>query len=487
VQWTTTTGGTVRIELTRDGGNAWETVVLNTPNDGSEPIAITGPPSNDCRIRVSSWQDPDLSDVSDASFAIFCAPATTPILPGQTVSSLLGAQDCQVPQRPAAKSRLHTFFLSASGLVSVDLTSQAFEPYLVLYGPTGVIIAEHDGEAGAARLDSIELPAGGPFTIVVSSVADGLGAYTLALSSFDVDLLAPIGGETWKFGERRFITWKSGAPTVPATITLFRAGVSGPAEVLFGGTANDGLEAWRVVPPAAGLAVLRVCIPFGSPGTTVCDESEPFTLQPCAGAEQRACYDGPPETVGIGACATGTQACGSNGIFGDCVGAVLPQTETCGDGIDQDCNGTEIGCPPCPDDGLCNDGDPCTMDACVAGECRSDRPTVQELIDCRKQALRSAVAAIDTVCTSANAVSNATRKRLTRKVLRLERLLTQARNVERVQKCIKLVSKARQKSVKLAATVDRAALCPAARAMLAPRVTDIGMAIVSASSCTPRP
>lgn len=487
IQWSTTTGGTVRIELSRDGGNAWETLVLNTANDGSEPFVVTGPPSNSCRVRVSSWQDPGLSDVSDALFAVFCAPATSPILPGQTLSSTLGPQDCQVPQRPAAKSRLHTFFLSQSGLVTVDLTSQSFEPYLVLYGPTGVILAEHDGAAGAARLDSIELPAGGPFTIVVSSVNDGVGPYSLTLSSFDMELLAPVGGETWKFGERRIVTWKSAAPGVAATITLFRAGSTGPAEVLFGGTANDGFEPWRVTPPAAGLAVLQVCIPYGSRGTTVCDQSLPFTLQPCAAAESRACYDGPPDTAGIGACATGSQSCGSDGIFDACVGAVLPQSEICGDGIDQDCNGVEVGCPPCPNEGLCNDGDPCTADECVAGECRADRPTVQELIDCRKQALRSAVAAIDSVCTSTGNVPKATRRRLNRMVTKLEKVLTRARSVEKVGKCVKLVARARRKALKLSTVVEQVRLCPAARALLAPRVEEIGMAIVAASSCVPRP
>jgi hypothetical protein len=487
VQWSTTTGGTVRIELSRDNGITWETIVLNTTNDGSESFVVTGPPSNSCRVRVSSWQDPTLADISNANFSIFCAPATAGILPGQAVSATLGAQDCQVPQRPAAKSRLHTFFMPKPGLISVDLTSQAFQPYVVLYGPTGVILAEHDGPGGTARLDSIELPAGGPYTIVASSVGDGIGPYSLTLSSFDVELLAPAGGETWKFGERRIITWKSGAPGVPATVTLFRSGITGPAEVLFGGTANDGFEAWRVTPPAAGLAVVQVCIPYGSLGTTVCDQSQPFTLQPCAPSESRACYDGPPDTVAIGACVTGTQTCGSNGIFDNCKGQVLPQSEICGDGIDQDCNGLEIGCPPCPNEGVCDDHDPCTMDQCVAGQCRVEQPTTQELIDCRKQALRSAVAALQTVCTSTGNVPKSTQKRLKRVVAKLEKVLTRARNAERVGKCVKLVAGARKKAIRLSQIVDQVRLCPAARAMLEPTVSNIAMAIASASSCIPRP
>lgn len=486
IQWSTTTGGTVRIELSRDGGGTWETIALNTVNDGSEPWVVTGPPSNSCRVRLSSWQDAALSDTSNASFSVFCAPANASIAPGQTVSGNLELQDCQVPQRPAARSRLYTFFLSEAGLVTIDLKSQAFEPYLVLYGPSGTIISEQGGTSGAARLDSIELPAGGPFTIVVSSVGEGVGPYSVTLSSFDVELLAPIGGETWKFGERRLITWKSGAPNVPATITLLRSGSAGAAEVLFGATANDGLEAWQVTPPPAGLAVLQVCIPYGSLGTTVCDQSLPFTLQPCAAAETRACYDGAPETVGVGPCKTGTQACGSDGIFDACEGAVVPQSEICGDGIDQDCNGIEAACPPCPVDALCDDNDPCTSDQCIAGQCRADRPTVQELIDCRRRVLRSAVGTIAGVCT-AQRVPRATRARLRRLVAKLERALTQARNVASVGECVELVARARRKVVKLNAVLERMRLCPAARVILETSVADIGVAIVSASSCVPRP
>jgi hypothetical protein len=487
IRWNSTTGGTVRIELSRDGGNTWETLALNTANDGNEPWVVSGPPSNSCRVRISSWLDSSVSDVSDASFSVFCAPATAPILPGQTATGTLGADDCQVAQRPGARSRLHTFFTGQPSLISIDLTSAAFEPYLVLYGPTGTIIAEQAGVSGAARFDSIEIPFGGPFTIVASSVGDAAGAYSLSLASFDVHLLAPVGGETWEFGERRIITWKSGAPKVPATVTLFRNGAGGGAEVLFNGTTNDGVEPWRVTTPAAGLAVLQVCVPYGSRGTTVCDQSRPFTLQACAPTETRACYDGPPETVGVGACHTGTQACGSDGIFDACQGQVLPQAEICGDGVDEDCNGLELTCPPCPNDGLCDDGDPCTVDQCISGQCRTDRPTVQALIDCRTQALDSAVAAIDNLCTSAGKVPKPTLARLGRLVSKLEKLLTRARFVEQDKKCVKLVARARRKANRLSAVVDRVRLCPAAREILARLAGDTGVAIVSASSCVPRP
>jgi len=175
---------------------------------------------------------------------------------GQVVAQALRAAGLTIDDSLRAQS-LHAYFVQAGDerqpvLYEVERVrdSSSFATrQVVAYQARGAVLnliaSFHRPE------DSIDLPAGGPFTIVVSSVGDGIGAYSLTLSSFDVDLLAPIGGETWKFGERRIVTWKSGAPSVPATVTLFRSGVTGPAEVLFSATANDGLEAWRVTPPAS--------------------------------------------------------------------------------------------------------------------------------------------------------------------------------------------------------------------------------------------
>jgi len=51
------------------------------------------------------------------------------------------------------------------------------------------------------------------------------------------------------------------------------------------------------------------------------------------------CYRGPPETQGVAVCTSGVRYSNSSGTgFGECVGEVVPQVETC-DGVDNDCNG----------------------------------------------------------------------------------------------------------------------------------------------------
>lgn len=69
----------------------------------------------------------------------------------------------------------------------------------------------------------------------------------------------------------------------------------------------------------------------------------------CAPGATESCYTGWPGHAGVGACSLGVQRCapaGPTGNWDSCVGAVLPSTETCDDGIDDDCDGLfDEGCP----------------------------------------------------------------------------------------------------------------------------------------------
>lgn len=60
----------------------------------------------------------------------------------------------------------------------------------------------------------------------------------------------------------------------------------------------------------------------------------------CSPGATQSCYSGAPGTQGVGPCTGGTQTCESSGYWGPCVGEVAPKGETCGNNIDDNCNGS---------------------------------------------------------------------------------------------------------------------------------------------------
>ena len=112
-----------------------------------------------------------------------------------------------------------------------------------------------------------------------------------------------------------------------------------PAEQCYNGLDDDcnGL----VDEVTAGCSCDPQCLCSG--GDCTC---HPPTNQPC--------YEGIPNTAGVGICRSGVHDCqdqGSTFIWSSCVGQVLPEaSETCGDNLDNDCDGeVDEGCgtPSC--------------------------------------------------------------------------------------------------------------------------------------------
>ncbi|MGM0555183.1 MAG: putative metal-binding motif-containing protein, partial [Myxococcota bacterium] len=73
---------------------------------------------------------------------------------------------------------------------------------------------------------------------------------------------------------------------------------------------------------------------------------------PCTGDETQTCFPFGSGSPGNGNCAEGEQQC-SEGTFGDCTGAVGPETEVCDD-FDNDCDGNT-------DEGFSDKGTSCTV------------------------------------------------------------------------------------------------------------------------------
>lgn len=74
----------------------------------------------------------------------------------------------------------------------------------------------------------------------------------------------------------------------------------------------------------------------------------------CAPGASEPCYAGEPGTEGVGECKGGTRVCDPSGAaWGPCEGEVKPSMDICGDGLDQDCNGTPDDAAMCMPDPEC--------------------------------------------------------------------------------------------------------------------------------------
>jgi len=71
LQWTSDNiSGNVNIQVSRDEGLSWQTIVAGTPNDGSEPITVSGRTTRRARIRIASVAAPHVTDSSNFNIYI---------------------------------------------------------------------------------------------------------------------------------------------------------------------------------------------------------------------------------------------------------------------------------------------------------------------------------------------------------------------------------------------------------------------------------
>ena len=62
--------GNVRIEISRDESTNWQTLIANTPNDGTENVTVNGRSTRRARLRVVSVNNPTVTDSSVRNISI---------------------------------------------------------------------------------------------------------------------------------------------------------------------------------------------------------------------------------------------------------------------------------------------------------------------------------------------------------------------------------------------------------------------------------
>jgi hypothetical protein len=120
-----------------------------------------------------------------------------------------------------------------------------------------------------------------------------------------------------------------------------RSCYGGPSETLGVGACVGGIQAC-----AAG--TWGACSSEIQPAAEICNAVDDDCDSQVDDLAEQPCYEGPVGTADVGACRAGTQPC-SGGQWGLCTGQILPSAEQCGDGLDNNCDGqVDEGCG-CPD------------------------------------------------------------------------------------------------------------------------------------------
>lgn len=144
-----------------------------------------------------------------------------------------------------------------------------------------------------------------------------------------------------------------------------RACYSGPAGTLGIGRCRGGTQRcdvggrWLACEGQVLPALDETC---GNAVDDDCNRAVDDGCSVCRDGEVRSCFTGPGVSRGVGVCSAGAQVC-TSGRWGLCEGEILPQTENCLDGLDNDCDGRAD----------CSDSDCYAQSYCGATTCGDGR------------------------------------------------------------------------------------------------------------------
>ena len=130
IRWTSTglaATGYVKIELSRNGGNTWITLISATPNDGTHPWVVNGAGSTQARIRITSTSKPGVSDTSDANFTLAASATLTVTTPNGGETWPLGS---------AQIIRWTSTGLAATSYVKIELSRNGGSTWSTLISAT---------------------------------------------------------------------------------------------------------------------------------------------------------------------------------------------------------------------------------------------------------------------------------------------------------------------------------------------------------------
>jgi ABC-type branched-subunit amino acid transport system substrate-binding protein len=250
-------GGYVVIELSRDRGETWETIIPFTKNDGRQTWAVCGPAADQARIKVSFFNSSGIYDISDTDFFIDQGIGEIRVTSPNGGESWLAGSDHLIKWKSSYKG----------SYVKIDVSRDGGETWetIIPFAPNdGVQSWAVSGPTAQARIKvtSIENPD-------IMDTTDN--SFNITLPSITV--ISPNGGESWLSGSDRTIKWKTGykggfvkielAKSGPALDTIEGSGGGGGGggydwETIIPFTKNDGSQTWPVYSETITEARMRI-------------------------------------------------------------------------------------------------------------------------------------------------------------------------------------------------------------------------------------
>ena len=220
-------GTNVQLELSRDGGGSWETLFASTAADGRESWLVTGPPTDQALIRVTSTTNP----AATATSGVFTIAGHT--IAGSVTAGAAGVAGVTVRAVGGDPAATHETTTAADGT----------------YALTDVPPGRYD--VTPTKPACVMSPASQTVTVGPDATAN------FSATLYSLEVTAPAAGATWHVGEAANITWNTNIAGGTVDIELSRdAGTTW--ETLVDDSDNDGSEAWTVTEPVAAQARFRI-------------------------------------------------------------------------------------------------------------------------------------------------------------------------------------------------------------------------------------
>lgn len=232
--------GNVKIEISRNNGISYTTLVNSTPNDGEYDWVVTGPNTNFGKIRISSVENPSYTDFNSINFSI--------VTPSLTLTSPNGGEFWDTD----SIKNITWNSANLTGKVRIELTRNNGATFETLFSETdndgseAWVVTGPGSSQAKIKITSIEVPSltdisDAPFTILLPFLA----------------LNFPTGNEGLIVENTYDIRWSSYMAGENVKIELSRDGGLS-YEPLFSSTQNDGVESWIVDPPFTTQARIRI-------------------------------------------------------------------------------------------------------------------------------------------------------------------------------------------------------------------------------------